>query len=244
MATIDDFGGTGQSLNSPALGGPDGWAAAVRDAIRNLQDGLPEFFVTSETTATGTAPEVTISTEDGVAYALHFLLPASPSGDFQVGTVQTGPADAELVGSPDDGWTLNLVLPPVGDESIGVGALIPGAAGAFDVRSFGAVGDGVTDDSVAIRAAMAAATAAGHALHFPTGTYIVSKEGGGKYWGLNPPAGAQLQGPGTIKLADGSQGSVCVFRIDNDDVTVDDVDAHLWALVGVRFPHRQRRCDR
>ena len=37
MSTIDDFGGTGQPLNAPALGGPTGWAAAVRDAIKALE---------------------------------------------------------------------------------------------------------------------------------------------------------------------------------------------------------------
>jgi hypothetical protein len=35
MATIDDFGGDGQPLSNPPLGGPDGWAAAVRDAINS-----------------------------------------------------------------------------------------------------------------------------------------------------------------------------------------------------------------
>jgi hypothetical protein len=33
MATIDDFGAKGDTLADPPLGGPDGWAAAVRDAI-------------------------------------------------------------------------------------------------------------------------------------------------------------------------------------------------------------------
>lgn len=34
MATIDDFGGIGDSLGQPKLGGEDGWAAAVRDEVR------------------------------------------------------------------------------------------------------------------------------------------------------------------------------------------------------------------
>jgi hypothetical protein len=33
MGTIDDFGGATDPLNTPPLGGPNGWAAAVRDAI-------------------------------------------------------------------------------------------------------------------------------------------------------------------------------------------------------------------
>ena len=37
MATIDDIGGATDSLGSVPLGGPNGWAAAVRDAITQLQ---------------------------------------------------------------------------------------------------------------------------------------------------------------------------------------------------------------
>jgi hypothetical protein len=33
MATINDFGATSDPLSAPALGGPSGWAAAVRDAL-------------------------------------------------------------------------------------------------------------------------------------------------------------------------------------------------------------------
>ena len=35
MATIDDLGGAADSLGSVPLGGPNGWAAAVRDAIKD-----------------------------------------------------------------------------------------------------------------------------------------------------------------------------------------------------------------
>jgi hypothetical protein len=35
MATIDDFGGTADPLNAPPLGGPTGWAAAVRDYLKD-----------------------------------------------------------------------------------------------------------------------------------------------------------------------------------------------------------------
>ena len=40
MATIDDFGGTSDPLGQPALGGEFGWAAAVRDSIVGVQEGL------------------------------------------------------------------------------------------------------------------------------------------------------------------------------------------------------------
>jgi hypothetical protein len=45
----------------------------------------------------------------------------------------------------------------------------------ISVKDFGAVGDGVTDDSVAIQAAINAASAGLYRLKVPTGTYILSK---------------------------------------------------------------------
>ena len=36
MATIDDLGQTNEPLSAPVFGGPSGWAAAVRDAIKAI----------------------------------------------------------------------------------------------------------------------------------------------------------------------------------------------------------------
>ncbi|WP_426153562.1 glycosyl hydrolase family 28-related protein, partial [Pseudomonas sp. DC3000-4b1] len=45
----------------------------------------------------------------------------------------------------------------------------------FNVKDFGAVGDGVTDDTAAMQKAIDAASAAGGGTVFvPSGTYIVS----------------------------------------------------------------------
>lgn len=46
---------------------------------------------------------------------------------------------------------------------------------SISVKDFGAVGDGVTDDTVAINSAVAATAPTGRALYFPIGTYIVSQ---------------------------------------------------------------------
>lgn len=45
--------------------------------------------------------------------------------------------------------------------------------GWINVKSYGAVGNGTTDDTVAVQAAVNAAPVGG-AVYFPTGTYIVS----------------------------------------------------------------------
>lgn len=46
------------------------------------------------------------------------------------------------------------------------------ASHAYDVRAWGAKGDGTTDDSTAIQAACDAATTAGCTVHFPHGTFL------------------------------------------------------------------------
>lgn len=46
--------------------------------------------------------------------------------------------------------------------------------GIFNVKAYGAVGDGVTQDASAINAAISAATAAGGIVFFPPGTYITN----------------------------------------------------------------------
>src|SRR3954468_16048001 len=50
---------------------------------------------------------------------------------------------------------------------------VPGAGAVYDVRSFGAVGDGKTIDSLAInRAIEAAASKGGGTVYVPAGTYV------------------------------------------------------------------------
>ena len=57
-----------------------------------------------------------------------------------------------------------------------------GGASVFNVTAYGATGDGVTDDRLAITAAMAAANAiGGGVVYFPAGTYIVSRDATNSY---------------------------------------------------------------
>lgn len=63
----------------------------------------------------------------------------------------------------------------VADHAITYAKLDTGAAGYIDVRKFGAVGDGSTDDRAAIQAALDyARTNNGGTVYFPSGTYIVT----------------------------------------------------------------------
>jgi len=94
-----------------------------------------------------------------------------------------------------------------------------------DVRDYGAVGDGVTDDYDAIQAAISACGVNGGTVVFPPGTYLLNKPAAG---GLKLPAGNMkrlvLSGYGaTIKL------SANVPRFLDFDRTADyQTFAHFW----------------
>ena len=62
----------------------------------------------------------------------------------------------------------------------------------LNIRAFGARGDGVTDDSVAIQAALDAVPAAGAIVEVPPGTYLVSRT-------MAVKANTTVRGEGTIK---------------------------------------------
>lgn len=69
----------------------------------------------------------------------------------------------------------------------------PGPTGSYNVKDFGAVGDGRTDDTYAIRGALAFLAAKnGGILHFPEGDYLVG--GVPNFNGIAIPAGVTIQG--------------------------------------------------
>src|SRR3990167_6297480 len=84
---------------------------------------------------------------------------------------------------------------------------VSGGSDVIDVQAYGAVGDGVTDDTAAIQAALAALPAAtgtlnapgegGGTVQFPTGTYVVTGT-------LTVPSMATLRGAGVGTVIDGS----------------------------------------
>lgn len=100
--------------------------------------------------------------------------------------------------------------------------------GVFNVRDYGAVGDGVTDDTDAINAAIAAARlrggdlVLGQAIYFPTGKYMVGET-------LSPPNYTTFQGDSryttTIQYT-GSSGRMFEF-IDGYGVGFQDLRIQL-----------------
>lgn len=62
-------------------------------------------------------------------------------------------------------------LKALGALAIVVMVPVRGISGWINVKLFGAVGDGITDDSRAIKAAMAEAMRTGKTVYFPKGRY-------------------------------------------------------------------------
>lgn len=106
----------------------------------------------------------------------------------------------------------------VGPQAAGGGPLLEGTV--FDVREFGAAGDGLADDSDPIQAAVGAASRERGTVHFPAGVYRYASS-----LPLSPGSGVTMSGEvgaSTIDFApSGAAGFMSCIQVDADDVTID-----------------------
>lgn len=81
--------------------------------------------------------------------------------------------------SPALTGTPTAPTPAVGDSSgsIATTEFVQEAAPSLNVRLFGAVGDGVADDTAALQAALDAASAVGGTVYIPAGTFLIASGG-------------------------------------------------------------------
>lgn len=128
-----------------------------------------------------------------------------------VGTVSAGHLDA-----PTGEFTQSVTSPDIS------GGVVRSAADPYDVThdDFGAVGDGVTDDTQAIQDALNAAAADGGGLvYLPAGVYLVTAT-------LIVPGGVTLAGDGfgTTTIEGDTYGFVILDLGANVDITVRDLE--------------------
>lgn len=119
-----------------------------------------------------------------------------------------------------------------------------------NVKNYGAVGDGVTDDRVAIQNALDAVNAAGGGVVWiPPGTYIIGNNptaSYGRYFGLLVKSNTVLLGSGsenttlkakaatnmdlvvTLRLGSTTNVAVCGLRLDGNEAAQTDGKINLW----------------
>lgn len=110
------------------------------------------------------------------------------------------------------------------------------ASDFLSVKDFGAVGDGVTNDTAAIALAIAAMPAAGGGLYFPTGRYLVSSltfNKPGLYFG-NGYASVVLTSSATANVVTASADFVEMSQLRFEANTTRSAGAYVYAT-GNRF---------
>lgn len=192
--------------------------------------GIQRSALTGDVTAAAGSGTTTISNDAVTLAKLANVATARILGRTTAGTgdpeALTGTQATTLL----DAFTATLkgVVPAPGGSPAGANALLDnGTWGAvqslfYDVTNpaYGAVGDGVTDDRVAIQAAIDAANAAGGGVvWFPNGTYRVTRTSVGNEGALYLKGNVWLLGEARtgaiIKLADNQSSFTRVIRISS-----------------------------
>lgn len=117
------------------------------------------------------------------------------------------------------------ILPtlPVRAAAPVIGDLIVKNSPYVDVRAYGAVGNGVADDTAAIVAAIVAAQAVQGVVFFPPDTYLVSTT-------ITLPAGVTLLGPGAGNM---QAGGAVIKKAAGNYTTVFDTDDTDSSFLGL-----------
>lgn len=121
------------------------------------------------------------------------------------------------------------------------GQFIDQRLGVFNVKdpSYGATGDGLTDDTAAIQAAIAAATATGGIVYFPIGSYVVSSQlvitggvtlrGGGSGYGTSNTCLILWMGTGfCIKMGNTAGALSYGMEVSNLRIALLTTNSGIW----------------
>jgi hypothetical protein len=138
------------------------------------------------------------------------LVQLESEADNAAASAVTAASSASAASSSAASATTSATSAATSATAANMSAVVAAAVAEKNVKSYGAVGDGVTDDTAAFTAAIAAA--AGGALVVPEGAFIVSK------LTLNNPIEIKIRSGGTIKQKANTNGHI--FTVTSSDVTI------------------------
>ncbi|MGI8858359.1 MAG: glycosyl hydrolase family 28-related protein [Thermomicrobiales bacterium] len=150
----------------------------------------------SATTAPTTVPPTPTILPAAPTATIAPTLPPTPAPTAQVPSTPTKPSAPAPTVIPTTGTRATTAAPTAATSAD------LRARGVIDVKQHGAMGDGKTDDTAAIQAAIDAVPATGGAVSFPSGTYIVAP---GKTVGIVIKSNLLLMGAGAgsvLKIKD------------------------------------------
>lgn len=196
--------------------------SSLTGAFAGGGSGLSAFYA-DKFTATAGQTTFTLTTNPASINALDVSLDGSslvPGDDFtwtQTTLTLTAPAFAGqrlLARYTASAGTATVLAGSVTDVSVAAGSILYDSVLAVNVKHYGAVGNGTTDDTAAIVAALLAGT--GKTVLFPPGTYIVD----GTL--LRVYSGTTVMGYGaTLKLEAGTYSTTRYFLGTNTGITYD-----------------------
>ena len=177
-------------------------------------------------------------------------LPYTPSGGISATTIPTAIAELDSEAAKSAALAASTGSSLIGHIGTGTGATARTVQSKLrdfvSVKDFGAVGDGVADDTAAIQAAVNAAQITGQSVYLPAGTYLVTSVNGSG--AINISAGIEMFGDGAgtiIKLKSGATGFVIYgynaavfsglhlrdFVVDGNSVATAQLDAGLVQIL-------------